>query len=407
MMKQDTSSDLQELLDRIVERYGAQELHRYLSESVRILQPGTDINNRMEELLQRPEEEKHQVLDQLMAITRAYYEFLLQAPEEIQRFMMLVHGLSPAELESLHLEELGVELQEELARTGPMIQAIRPHRYVMSVDAVSNSLSRLQEHNEIYVGRHGKQPVRTAVSFDCPEHMKIDGNINLSNYDKSIINGVSSILESGNSSFTIPMLYHAMTGKANPTVDDQLLGEIQSKLDKMRRLTITIDLSEEFKAHFIGEDGTDQLLEDLTIEGYLLPLNKLTGVVNGKKSEMYQIIDTPPLYSYARAKKQIATVPLSLLNAPVNNTATTIPLKSYLLFRIEGMKNKNNRLTSDKILYTSIYSELDDADASKTRKMRIRNYTKAILDHFVREKYIQGYSELRAGRSIEGVRILL
>jgi hypothetical protein len=36
-------------------------------------------------------------------------------------------------------------------------------------------------------------------------------------------------------------------------LDDQLFGEIQAKLDKMRRLMITIDLSEEYKAHFIGD----------------------------------------------------------------------------------------------------------------------------------------------------------
>ena len=405
MVTQDTSDELQELLERIVERYGMPQLDRYIEECNEILRTVEEANSQLGSTPDR--EENNQAITRLMNTTKAYYDFLLRIPEEIQRFIILVTGVNPAELDALNLEAFGAGLKEQLARTGPMVQAIRPHRYVMSVDAVSNSLSRLQEQNEIYVGRRGKQPVRTAVSFDCPEHMKIDGNINLTNYDKSIINGVSSILESGNSSFTIPMLYHAMTGKANPTVDDQLLGEIQAKLEKMRRLTISIDLSEEFKAHFIGEDGSDLLLEDLTIEGYLLPLNKLTGVVNGKKSEMYQIIDTPPLYSYAKAKKQIATVPLSLLNAPVNNTATTIPLKSYLLFRIEGMKNKNNRLRSDKILYSSIYSELDDSDANKTRKMRIRNYTKAILDHFVKEKYIVGYSELRTGRSIEGVKIIL
>ena len=46
--------------------------------------------------------------------------------------------------------------------------------------------------------------------------MKIDGNFQLTNYDRSIINGVISILESGSNSFTVPMLYHAMTGKENP-----------------------------------------------------------------------------------------------------------------------------------------------------------------------------------------------
>jgi hypothetical protein len=123
---------------------------------------------------------------------------------------------------------------------------------------------------------------------------------------------------------------------------------------------------------------------------------------------MYQIIELPPLYSYAKAKNQIAAVPINLLKAcTINNNATTIPLKSYLLFRIEGMKNKNNKLRSDKILYSSVYEELDDEDANKTRKMRIRTYTKVILEHFVKEGYIKAYSELRNGRTISGLKIIL
>ena len=58
-------------------------------------------------------------------------------------------------------------------------------------------------------------------------------------------------------------------------------------------------------------------VDSFTIEGYLLPLNKYIGVVNGKRSEMYQIIDTPPLHSYAKMKNQITTVSIDLLKAPL------------------------------------------------------------------------------------------
>lgn len=267
-------------------------------------------------------------------------------------------------------------------------------------------MAQLKEFNEITVARRKNLTIQTAVTIDSPEHMRIDGNFQLTNYDKSIINGIVSILESGNSSFTVPMLYHAMTGKENPTVDDGLVEEIKAKLDAMRRLSINIDLTEEIKAHMIRRniDGVDGV-DSFTIDGYLLPLNKYTGVVNGKRSEMYQIIDTPPLYSYAKLKNQITTLPIDLLKAPLNNNATTIPLKTYLLSRIEGMKNQNNRLTRDKILFESIYRELGDLESDKKRKKRIRDYTEIILTHFISMGYITRYEIIKEGRTITGVRI--
>ena len=112
-------------------------------------------------------------------------------------------------------------------------------------------------------------------------------------------------------------------------------------------------------------------------------------------------------YKYAKLKHQIATVPIKLLTAPINNNATTIPLKNYLLFRIEGMKNKHNQIMSNRILYASIYEELTEQDANKTRKKRIRDYTKIILNYFISEGYIKSYEETKKGKTIDGITIIM
>ena len=52
------------------------------------------------------------------------------------------------------------------------------------------------------------------------------------------------------------------------------------------------------------------------------------------------------------------------------------------------MKNQNNRLTRDKILFESIYRELGDLESDKKRKKRIRDYTEIILTHFISMGYI-------------------
>lgn len=402
----DYTGALSELLPQLVSKYGRERVSDSLADCSARLSEVQQYNARLADP-DMDREEQEQVLEQVLEATSRYYSFLSCLPEDMRRFLILMGGVTGEEVdELLELEpQVGDELSR-LAAVAPSIQAIRPKSYVMPIDPISTRLAQLREFNEITVSRLKKPPIRTAVSLDCPEHMKIDGNFHLTNYDKSIINGVVSILESGNSSFTVPMLYHAMTGKENPTVDEGLVEEIKAKLDTMRRLSISIDLTEEIRARMIARPDSDaQQINSFTIEGYLLPLNKYTGVVNGKRSEMYQIIDTPPLHSYAKMKNQITTVSLELLKAPLNNNATTIPLKTYLLGRIEAMKNQNNKIVRNKILFEAVYRELGEEDANKKRKKRIRDYTEIILTHFVDMCYIDSYEIVREGRTISGVRI--
>ena len=402
----DYTGALSDLLPQLIKKYTLSVVSNYMDECIRRLAPVQECNS----LLLNPNSQEGSVdeaLQSVVAATRSYYEFLSGLPEDMRRFLILMGGITKEEIEDLLTVEPDVSDEiSRLASVAPAIQAIRPKNYVMPIDPITNKLAQLKEFNEVTVSRRKNLTIQTAVTIDCPEHMKIDGNFHLTNYDKSIINGVVSFLESGNSSFTVPMLYHAMTGKENPTVDDGLVEDIKAKLDTMRRLSINIDLTEEIKAHMIQKNVVgENEVESFTIDGYLLPLNKYTGVVNGKRSEMYQIIDTPPLHSYAKMKNQISTVSIDLLKAPLNNNATTIPLKTYLLGRIEAMKNQNNKIMRDKILYESVYRELGDIDSDKKRKKRIRDYTEIILTHFVNMKYITKYEVIKEGRTINSVRI--
>lgn len=404
---EDYHAALTDLLPALLEKYARDAIGAYMKKSAALIMRVVGGN----EMLANPNianEEQTRALMEVAAATNDYYTYLASLPDDVRRFLLLMGGVTLEEAELL--QALYPEVSPELrlfAEAAPSFQAVRPKNYVMPIDPITNRLAQLKEFNEVTVARRKNLAIQTAVTIDCPAHMKIDGNFQLTNYDKSIINGIVSILESGSSSFTVPMLYHAMTGKENPTVDDVLLDDIKAKLDTMRKLTIRIDLTEEIRAHMIDRKlpGQADSVEDFSIEGYLLPLNKYTGVVNGKKSEMYQILDTPPLHAYAKLKNQITTVSIDLLKAPLNNTATTIPLKTYLLGRIEAMKNDNNRMTRDKILFSSIYKELGERDADKKRKKRIRDYTEIILTHFINMDYITKYQIIKEGRTITAVRI--
>ena len=402
----DYTAALVELLPQLIQKYSRETMASYMNECTERLERVEAADAKVTDPRTTTDEGVEALLE-LSTVTREYYAFITRLPEDVRRFLIPMGSVTPEEIDAMLAAEpeVGEEISR-LASVAPAIQAIRPKNYVMPIDPITNKLTQLREFNQVTVARRTNLTIQTAVTIDSPEHMKIDGNFQLSNYDKSIINGVVTILESGNSSFTVPMLYHAMTGKENPTVDDGLMEEIKAKLDTMRRLSINIDLTEEIRAHMIDQHiaGASDV-DSFTIDGYLLPLNKYVGVVNGKRSEMYQIIDTPPLHSYAKMKNQISTVSIDLLKAPLNNNATTIPLKTYLLGRIEAMKNQNNKMMRDKILFESIYRELGDIDSDKKRKKRIRDYTEIVLKHFVSMNYITKYEIIKEGRTINGIRI--
>ena len=290
-------------------------------------------------------------------------------------------------------------------------------QYSMQTDSIFRNLPKLlpEEENEVYVGKSAGKNVSTIVTMDFPKTLALDGGGSLTNFDKTILNGVSSLLIAGTIYFTIPMLYRAMIGSENPSMREEAVQTIRERLEFMRHSTITLDCTEEAAAHFIKEG---QNLQSLTFSQYLLPMNRMNAVLNGREVEAYFLIDTPPLFQYASNKRQISLVDMDLLNvhfaedsplagASLNNTPAIIVLKNYLLTRIEGMKNPNNRLQSRKILFTSIYEELGEPSPIKQRRQRLRNYTEIYLEYLTQQNYISGYSFTRTGRVVDGVEIVL
>ncbi|MDL2232106.1 hypothetical protein LJC63_00810 [Ruminococcaceae bacterium OttesenSCG-928-L11] len=387
-------------------KFGNNYMTYCLTSLIRRLEEVNQLNRQLQDLSAEDNAETYNsTVGEIIEKTQTYYTFLGSLPDDIRNFFMKLVAIARDKDSDT---EVPVLLGSEVTLENLMpesYQAIRPKNYIMQLDAITNHLAALGSETQLRVGKRGTRPILTTVTLDMPNHMRIEGGGALSTYDKSIINGVTSLLESGNTVFSIPMLYHAMTGKQNPTVDEQLAEEISTKLEKMRRMMISIDLTEENEAQIITDENGERRITDVILDGYLLPLNKVSGKINGKHAELYQILQHPPIYTYSKMKRQLASVKLSLLGAPVNNNSTTIPLKTYLIQRIELMKNPRNKIVQTNILYESVYKELNASDANKTKKMRIRNYTTTILQYFVEQGYIRSFTEYKDGRSVAGIRI--
>lgn len=75
----------------------------------------------------------------------------------------------------------------------------------MQTDSIFRNLPKLlpEEENEVYVGKSAGKNVSTIVTMDFPKTIALDGGGNLTNFDKAILNGVSSLLIAGTIYFTI------------------------------------------------------------------------------------------------------------------------------------------------------------------------------------------------------------
>ena len=101
-------------------------------------------------------------------------------------------------------------------------------------------------------------------------------------------------------------------------------------------------------------------------------------------------------------------------NSFVPNTESRIQVKGYLLRRIEGMKGKN-ALNSNIISLTSydkdgkhhqgIYEIYGKPEPSTKDATIIRSFISDVLDFWIAEKYIKGYSFMKEGKKFVGVKI--
>lgn len=231
--------------------------------------------------------------------------------------------------------------------------------------------------------------VEATIKFDeLNKDIKISGISGLTSYDEAVHNAVISLfLVGGNDIITPRMIYRQMTGNANVTLPDQHRQLISDSIDKMSALRVTINTT--------GERAGYKNL-DIEYKGNLLYTKSITARLNGVIVEdCIKILDTPVLYTYANAKNHVSRFPISLLNSSdkVHKTPDVIIIQNYLLKRIDSFKDKKQ----DKILYSSIYDQLDfqtEGRASiNNKKKKVRDHTKTILDHFVSQGLISGYSE--------------
>lgn len=251
-------------------------------------------------------------------------------------------------------------------------------------------LSQLNQQRSIIVG--GKKTVPAKTYLQVMPTMPIK---KLSNYDRSVFNGVCSLAAAGITVFTDAQLYAAFAGKK--TTSQVALEKMRKSIRKQRTTLINLDWTEHARLNGL------KLPEAVTVnrEVNLLYLERVTVSTNGKETDGYKLLVYPHLLTYAQSVKQVCCVNIDLLDIGVDNTEESISIRDYLLRRIEIMKNPHNKM-GNKIKYESIWEE---CNVNLNNERRTRQKISKILDSWVEANYIAGYKQYKDSGKISGVEI--
>lgn len=254
-----------------------------------------------------------------------------------------------------------------------------------------------EQNIQVLTGKMKRTNIIVSVSLEIEELKKQGLSVpfadRLTLFDKAVFEACTSLYEVGNTYMTSDMIYSTLSGNKKETkLTDNMRKEIFDSLKKLRTTSITINAEEEFstgrnkRASFHGV-----LLPNSIIEEEIITLN------GRETKDCIKILDKSPLISYAEGKNQIREYNTEMLDALVNNTREAIELKTLLVHRIIDMYNPNNKL-GNIIRYDTIFEHLqignEKDNTTLTKKKRIRQLVRTILDDWKKRDIIKDYEEL-------------
>ena len=239
-------------------------------------------------------------------------------------------------------------------------------------------------------------PVTFSINFDGLAESNLKISKTLQPFDRRLYQAVSALYNAGNEVVTLSSIYRHMGYRGRGGGND--IEKIRLSIIKMMTAQITLDNELELK--------TNRNYKRFTYRGALLPveMGELYDIKGALTDAAIHVLREPPLITFARERKQITTIPLKLLQSPVNKNDTNIAIDDYLIERIKREKDKG--VKSCRILYTTLFKRTGiDTTGDRGRKQRQRtpDKVKKFLDYYMTEdagKFIRKYTEQSDGITI-------
>lgn len=218
-----------------------------------------------------------------------------------------------------------------------------------------------------------------SINFDnLGDNVKITKR--LQPFDKRVYIAVSALYNAGNDVITATQIYYAMGNTGKPGTKH--IKKIDDALSKMTGAKITLDNQHEHDAL----KGKYPLFK---YDGSLLPIERITAIVNGQISESaIHIFREPPLMTFAKERKQVTTIDVALLQSPINKTDANLLIDDYLIDRIS--KAKNGKGKSCRILFKTLYEHAEIK--TKMQRQRAPEKVEKYLTYYQQQGFIKRYT---------------
>lgn len=301
------------------------------------------------------------------------------------------------------------EKKQQLTSILPAIHGVPINKLA---NKITDPLIPFNTNINLDIGKNCKKKVISSFVLTNMNDMEITYSRPVSEYDMAVESAVDDLWAYGdeNHIFTPAQLYRAMVNATEAeTPSDTQVNDVVKSLDKQTCIRITADCTEELKKRNATVDGYEVTRGKITTT--LLDLDKIEIEAGGHTKQAYRINRPPFIHSYAKAVKQIETIPAELLDirdstgAKINNTKRRIAIKNYLIRHILIMK-RTQRVNN--IVYENMYPIIDnEQEFSKVERKNIREYIYKVLDYWKSKDFIKSYSDVKQGRSFTGVKVQL
>lgn len=196
----------------------------------------------------------------------------------------------------------------------------------------------------------------------------------------------------GNYSTTVNAIWRNMTGSIrNP--EPHIRQAILNSIEKMSVIRITLDAQDVInRLQSLSKKKLRICTKRTHYTSYLLPCSILSVSVNNITVDGIKFLDdSPVLYEYANAKKQVYTIQSDLLQSEkVHNTELGIKLKNYVLLRICEIK-RSTVDNADAMLLDTIINYCVGESSDRMLKKRIRQHVYDYLEELTTKGEINGF----------------
>lgn len=306
----------------------------------------------------------------------------------------------------------------ELMPAPPIIphSLMKPDTYTMATSKAAKFLTQIVPRGQLngqielltYPGSSKKADVVTYFGMRYEgEGVQIRGRYQITKYDQSVHNAISSLWAAGNRDISPQEIFRTMNGSTSGKVKESQIKKVDESVNKMMFTRLFLDMSADIQSGGLkiqDQRVTKGVVETQMIQATIVSLQ----TSNGQTIRGYKLADEPMLYTYSKAKKHVLSVGLDLLDTSdeVSNTDDVIVIREYLLQQIENMRHgyrDNTVIDYESIKENTGVTVLD----GKQYQQIFRENVKRILLSWKKKGYILDYADHKAGRTFKGVKIIL